>query len=189
MKKLLLLASATALAGFAAAPAFATTGSATGTVTVNGSVAAKCNLSSTTPQTIELGELAQSNGTVVSSLPANSVTFSVECTSPNPGLSVSATALNNAGGTAATGYTNTVHYTATLQANAASGTDPAALTYTTADTPPAASTESVGGPLKNAPANITISVSNPHTSTATDLLESSSTDGYTGTITFTVSPS
>jgi len=192
MKKTTILAtSALLLAGIGGA-ASAATDSVTGTVTVNGSVAAKCAITGSPSATLEVNELSQASGTVVpdfNNATSTTVSFTVVCTSPNPGLSLSATPMNYAAGTTETGWTHTVHYTSTLQAQAASGTNPAPLTYTTADALPAASTESVGGPLANASNNITISISNSHTTNATDLLEASPTDGYTGTITFTVSPS
>ncbi|MFI4933450.1 MAG: hypothetical protein ACHP7N_02420 [Caulobacterales bacterium] len=187
MNKLLLLTAA-ALAGLASGPAFA---DATGTVNVTGTVGAKCAISGPTSQNLEVNELSQANGTVVPNFDnagSKQVSFSVICTSGNPTLKLSATALTYSAAFVAPGYTHVVHYTSTLTANAASGTDPAALTYTTADVLPGQVSEPVGGPLKNALNNLTVAISNSHTTTATDLLAASPTDGYVGTITVVVSP-
>jgi hypothetical protein len=187
MKRFLLaVTAAAALSTFWAGAAMAS--DVTGTVTVNGSVAAKCNVSGPFTATLELGELAQSNGTVVNTFGGTtSVDFSVQCTDANPTLTISATPLVYSAGVVVSGYTNTVHYTATVTGQKApSGST--AVAYTTANALPAASTSPLGAPLKNAPSNINVTISGPHTTTATDLLDASPTDGYVGTVTVTLSP-
>src|SRR5262249_19432375 len=92
MKKLLLLrppGSLAALAAGLAAPAFAAPGDATGVVDLQGTVTAKCSDTGTSPVTIDLGELAQANGKVVTSFAGTThadLTFA--CTSAKPTVNV-----------------------------------------------------------------------------------------------------
>lgn len=171
-----------------ATPAMAQT-SATGTVQVTGTVAAKCAITSTAPTAITLNELALTNGTVDSAFSSQTGgltrSFTVKCTSSSPTVSVSSDALNNStDNTTGGGYTGRVHYTSTVVADkATSGT--ATTSYTTADTLPGASSVVVGAPLKNAADNVRVTVSNGTTTNTGDLLKAGS---YSSTITVTVSP-
>jgi hypothetical protein len=185
MKKLLLLATATAFVGFAAAPAFAATGDATGTVTVNGNVTAKCSASSST-DTIEVGELSDATGHVVgtfTSSPTAHLTFT--CTSALPTVAVTATHLTGPATTDA-GYTNVVNYTATVTPIIVGGGPNSALpVYHTVDASGVNSVK-LDARLANASNNIEVDVSGPNTDGG--LLVASGVDGYTGTVTVTVSP-
>ena len=102
-----------------ATPAFA---QATGSVDVTGSVAARCLAVSPISGNITLGELAKTDGTVAPSFAGNTGgltrNFTVKCNGSNPKISVDAKPLINAAATnVPAGYTNTVHYTATLVAD------------------------------------------------------------------------
>jgi phage-related minor tail protein len=185
MKKLLFTA---LLAGSALAAVPAAAQSVSGNVTVTGTVAAKCTSAGGQNGSINLGELAVADGKVNPTFSANvgglSRSFTVTCTSANPQISVDATALvNSAIVTPTAGYTNTVHYTATMVASkAAGGTTSAIDTSNVAG----ATTALVGDHLANAPNNIVLTVSNGNTTTATDMLEAGD---YSGVIALTVSPS
>lgn len=185
MKKLALIALTASSA--IATPALAQ--SATGSVVVNGSVAAKCTASPTISGTISLNELALADGTIDSAFTSQTGgltrSFSVVCTSASPTITVSSTALNNTtDATTGNGYTGRVHYTSTLVADKAT-TGTATAVYTTLDTPPAPTSTALGAPLKNAPSNVRVTVSNGSTTNLGDLLK---TGSYTSTITITVSP-
>lgn len=172
LKKLLL---GTVPLALVATPAFAATGSDTGTVAINGTVAARC-LFTLPSATINLNELAQSGtstaaGTLNTSVvDGRSVTLAGWCNSTAATMTVQATPLVNTA-SAATGFTNTVNYLATATANGISAT--------------ASSTSATAG----APANvnmftgdITVGLSE---SAATGLLVAGD---YAGTITVTLSP-
>jgi hypothetical protein len=166
MKKVLLVA--TAIAGLAfAAPSLAQ--SVTGTVAVNGTVADRCVVNgdgggSTFTDTISLGELTKTNGTLRGDLqnssPVSGATFkvSVTCTGSNPAVSISATELAASGVTAApSGFSGALDYTAELDLDkAAGGTAP--FTYTTSTANPAPTTGNLGGPLSNTNNNVRVSV-------------------------------
>ena len=191
MKKIAFLAAAACVA--LATPAMAQT-SATGTVNVTGSVAAKCTAITPITGTIQLNELALANGTVDTAFssttggtPGLTKTFTVKCTSAAPTITVSATSLDHSTTAASTGgYTGRVHYKATLAADTAASTTVSAV-YTTADTPPAAVSTPLGGPLANATGNVRITVSNGATTNSGDLLRAG-TYNVNGVITITVSP-
>jgi hypothetical protein len=184
MKKIILTALAASTALIATS---ASAQSASGSVSVTGSVAPKCTASPAITGSITLNELAVANGTVNSTFSAQtgglSRSFTVRCTSPNPGLSVDATALTTTA-SGATGYTGTVHYTATLTAQKAAGGADASVADTS--NVAGATTTSVGSQLANANNNVTVTVSNGNTTNATDLLDSGS---YAGSIAIIVSPS
>jgi hypothetical protein len=117
------------------------------------------------------------------SSPSAHLTFT--CTSALPTVAVTATALTGPS-TADTGYTNVVNYTATVTAALASGSNNTAQpVYNTLD---GSGTNSVQltDRLANASNNITVDVSDPNTDGG--LLVASDADGYTGTVTVTVSP-
>ena len=185
MKKLFLAAIA-ASAAMAVSPAAAQT--ASGSVAVEGTVAAKCSATTPITGTITLNELAQSNGTVDQAFSAQSGglsrSFTIRCTSANPGLSVNAAPLvNSAIASPASGYTNTVHYTATLVASRAGGGSSDAVIDTSNVS--GATTGAVGDRLANSADNVTVTVSNGNTTTGSDLLEAGS---YSGSIAIIVSP-
>lgn len=164
---------------------------ASGTVDVTGSVASKCTTAAGISGTITLGELALDDGKVDTAFSSNtgglSRSFTVRCTAASVQISVNSNALTHASdaGTA-NGYTGTVHYTSTLTAKKAAGGDDASAVYTTANTLPAATVTSLGGRLKNEADNVTLTVSNGHTTNAGDLLKAGTS--YTSTITISVSP-
>lgn len=185
MKKIAFLAVVATAA--IASPAMAQ--SATGTVQVTGSVAAKCTITSPAPAAITLNELALADGTVNNTF-SNTTggltrNFTVKCTSGSPTVAVSSTQLNNTtDSTTGGGYTGQVQYTSTVVADK-STTGTVTTSYTTLAALPAASSVSVGVPLKNAADNVRVTVSNGTTTNTGDLLKSGS---YTSTITVVVSP-
>ena len=185
MKKILTLALLASAA--IATPAMAQ--SASGTVLVTGTVAGKCTAITPITGTINLGELANSSGTIISAFTNNvgglSKSFTVICTSANVSITVSSNALaNTADATTGSGYTGTVHYTSTLTANKAGGGS-ASAAYTTATVLPAATTTLLADRLANSANNVTVTVSNGTTTGATDLLKQGT---YNSTITITVAP-
>jgi hypothetical protein len=183
MKKIVLAALA-ATSALIAVPAAAQ--NASGTVNVSGTVAPKCTAITPIAGNIVLNELALANGTVDTAFTANtnlSLSFTVRCTGANPELSADANPLvNTAIVTPASGYTNTVHYNATLTALRAGGGSGSIVDSTTNA---AATTGNVGDRLANLANNVTIAVSSGSTSTATDLLEAGT---YGGTIDIIVGP-
>lgn len=184
MNKLIILAAAAS--GLAiAAPASAQT-VASGTVDLTGSVLAKCTAADFS-DSIALGELALTDGTVDPDFTdAASLTrsFSIKCTAGNVRVGVEADPLTTgAAAGSADGYTDTVDYTATVDADKA-GTGTATVAYATL-TDTVEETVDLGTRLKNAADNIRVTVSNGETATGTDLLQSGS---YTGQIRISVSP-
>ncbi|HEY3811685.1 MAG TPA: hypothetical protein VGL66_00545 [Caulobacteraceae bacterium] len=163
MKRVLLVA--TAIAGLAfAAPSLAQTVS--GSVGITGSVADRCVVNSsgggeTFSDTIPLGELTKSNGTLRGDLQGSSaisgatVKFSVTCTGSSPQVTLSATQLTAGLATPPSGFSDTIDYTAELDLDkAAGGTVP--YTYNTA-TAAGPSTAPLGGQLSTANNNVRVS--------------------------------
>lgn len=186
MKKLAFTALAAAAAIAGATPAFA---QASGTVDVTGTVASKCATVGTITGTISLGELAKANGTVEAAFPNNagglSRQFTVRCTGANPVLSVNASPLvNGAVATPAAGYTNTVHYTATLSA-AAAGTTGATASAADTSNVSGATTAALSGRLSAAANNVTLVISNGNTTDAASVLEAGT---YAGSVAVQVTP-
>ncbi|WP_067732986.1 hypothetical protein [Novosphingobium naphthalenivorans] len=124
MRKKWLLASAAA--ALLASPAMAQE-SSTGTVSIDGTVAARC-LFTTPSATISLGEMALGGsdtnaGTLdVSKVNAKNATLVGWCNSTAATVTVKANAITNVAA-AATGFTNRVDYTATANANSVDATD------------------------------------------------------------------
>ena len=180
----MILAALAASSALIAVPAAAQ--SASGTVNVTGSVQAKCTAITPITGTITLNELALANGTVDSAFSSNtgglSRTFTVRCTSANPGLSVTSVPLTTTS-TGTPGYTGTVHFTSTLNVAKAGGGN---ATVVDTSNVAAATTGSVGDRLANSNDNVVIAISNGNTTNAADLLEAGS---YTGSIAITISPS
>ncbi len=184
MKKIALAAIAAAATLVSAQPAFA---QASGTVQVNGTVAAKCAAITPISGTIALGELANANGTIEGTFAGNSGgltrQFTVRCTGANPNLSVKASPLVNAAVTTpASGYTNTVHYTATMSATKAGG---GSTSLSNLSSNANATTGAVGDRLAASANNITLAISAGTTADAGAVLEAGT---YSGSVALTVSP-
>jgi len=134
MKAHLLAAAAMAASLGFGAPAMAA-GSLTGMVTLDGSVPAQCSVASDVPgillfqTTVQLGDIADANGHLVSALATSTnssapvATFQVNCTGAHNTATLEATPLAIAPAPAAqTGYSSSVAYTAEADYAAVSGT-------------------------------------------------------------------
>lgn len=192
MKKLLTLtASVAALAAFAA-PAFADDNNATGSVTVNGSVAGKCVNTGTAPAALDVGELARAdNGQVVTQFatPAGSLIakFTIICSSAKPTVSISATPLVFTTGTIPNGYTNTVNYRATVTPYLSDYSANAVSPYVwTGNESPGVPSTQLTGALATAQNNIQVTVDHPYTSAGTGSVLMAG--NYSGQVTITVGP-
>ncbi len=184
MKKIALAAIAAAATLASAQPSFA---QASGTVQVNGTVAAKCSAITAIAGTISLGELANANGTINAAFANNSGgltrQFTVRCTGADPNLSVDAAPLVNAAvATPASGYTNTVHYTATMAVNKAGG---GATSLANLSSATAATTGALGDRLATTTNNVSLAISAGATTDAAAVLEAGT---YSGSVALTVSP-
>jgi hypothetical protein len=194
MKKFLMIGAAAASA--LAVPAGA---QVTGTINITGTVASRCAVvGGATPTTftdnVNLGELAQANGTLESSatlasrfISTNSGSapaFRVVCNSANPAVAVDATELTTAG-TASTGYTNRIDYSAHVTVNLASGTT---ATVNNSTTTAATGATALGAPISGAAGNnVTVTADTFSTpGGATTLLVAGT---YNGAIVVTVTPS
>jgi len=172
MRKLLILAVPLALM---ASPAFAQ--SATGTVSIDGSVAGRC-LFTTPSATISLGELALGGaGGTAGKLDTTKVdgqtrTLVGWCNSSAATMTVTTTELTNVA-SAATGFDNRVDYTATAVANAVNAND-SSLT-------PASGTASAVGLFTG---NIVVTLSASSTPNSALLVAGT----YTGKVEVTLSP-
>lgn len=99
----------------------------TGTVAIDGSVASRC-LFTTPNETISLGEMALPGSDTnagrldSSTVDGRTATLVGWCNNAAAGMTVEAFALTNTAN-AASGFTNRVDYTATAEANSASGND------------------------------------------------------------------
>lgn len=195
-----LFAAASALVLLTAAPALAQVQNVTGTVTVTGSVGTKCVVvTGGTPggtsfsDTIPLGALDDSttgllkaglqNSTAGS--PAGTSTFQISCNGSDATVTLSANQLATGSGTPPTGYARQINYSTDLVAALTpSGTK--TFTYTTALTPPTATSGTLGGRLANAAGNIVVKVYDLNSEGGnTNLLEAGS---YTSTISITIAP-
>jgi len=194
MKKFLMIGAAVASA--LAVPAGAQT--VTGTINITGTVTSKCAIvggGSTTTFTdnVNLGELAQANGTLEASgtlasrfvgaggsVPA----FRVVCNSATPAVAVDATELTT-GGAASTGYTNRIDYVAHVAvARAAGGT----TTVNNATTGAATGATPVGGAISGAAGNnVTVTADTFTTPGGASTLLVAGT--YNGQIAVTITPS
>lgn len=173
-------------AAFAALPAAAQTGPAAGTVQVNGTVAAKCYALQPIAGTISLGELAKDDGTIDEAFSkatgGKSTMFTVRCNGSNPLLSVRALPLvNNAVTETANGYTNKVHYTATLDATRAQG-GKTSVAAPSRETAPA--TARVDGRLAAEANNMLLTISSGQTESSTAILDAGA---YQGSVSVTIS--
>jgi hypothetical protein len=180
-----------AFAALAVAASAAITGpalaQATGSVDVNGTVSARCSAASPISGNITLGELSKADGKVDAAFAGNtgglSRNFTVVCNGASPRLSVNALPLvNAASANPPTGYTNTVHYTATLSAmNASGGTTNVANQSSTTG----ATTGNVSGRLAAVQNNISLTVGSGITGDSNAMLEAGA---YAGRIEVVVSP-
>ncbi len=151
MKRIIAIAAAalglTAFAGGASAQV-------TGTVNVTGSVAAQCYVGlpgspsgTSFSDTIALGAINQANGTTK--------TFTVTCTGSDATLALSAGRFSTGSGTAPSGYSRNIDYTAELDAALVAG-GPKVLTYTTAAVLPSPTSSTLGARLANTTNDITV---------------------------------
>jgi hypothetical protein len=182
MKKIAILAAAAAV--IVGTPALAQT---SGTVVVNGTVAAKCTATDPISGTIALGELAKTDGTVdkvfAGATNGLSRNFTVRCNGTNPKLSVEARSLVNAAATnSPNGYTNTVDYTARLAAKGAKGGTTA---ISDLSLNAGATTGLLGDRLAAEANNVTLTISDGITSNSTAILEAGS---YAGSVEIVISP-
>lgn len=188
MKKIVLAALATSAALATPAAAQSVT---TGTINITGTVAPKCfvvpGAGSTFGTTVAMGELAASNGMLkpsatLASTFANvggaALTAQVLCTSAAPSVSVTAEPLATTA-EAATGYDNSIDYTAVVTFQTV--TAPQVVEDTT--TAAAATSDVLTGRLNASGPNISVATKDW---TASGVLVAS--DAYSGKITISVSP-
>ena len=183
MKKIALsiLAAASALA---ATPAFA---QASGSVDVTGTVAARCTAVTPISGSIALGELAKADGTIDPALSGatNGLTrtFTIRCNGANPEVSVLARPLVNAGAqNSPNGYTNMVHYSASVAAAGAKG---GTTTVTDQSLSSGATKGALGDRISASANNVTLTIGNALTSDAAAILEAGT---YQGAVEIVVSP-
>jgi hypothetical protein len=169
---------------FAAAPAFAQT---SGSVDVTGTVSALCSAVTPLNGSITLGELAKADGTIDTAFSGNtgglSRNFTVKCNGSNPKVSVEAKPLVNASAaTTAPGYTNTVHYTATVVAMGAKGGSASIADQSLTS---GATSAQIGDRLAAVTNNIALTVGTGATSEATAILDAGT---YAGKVEITIAP-
>jgi len=183
MKKIIVSA-LMAASTLVAAPAFA---QASGSVEVNGTVAQRCSAVSPITGSIALGELAKTGGTVDAAFAGAtnglSRTFTVRCNGANPQLSVNARPLVNAAATnSPNGYTNTVHYTASLSAMGAKGGTTSVADQSMSN---GATVGQIGDRLAAVANNITLTIGSGVTNDSNAILEAGA---YQGNVDIIVSP-
>ena len=182
MKKLALIAMTAAAA--IASPAMAQ--STTGTITLTGTVASKCFVvpgnGNTFSGSADFQALDQADGTLRTGLATDFGTksFTVKCNSGTAGLSVTATPLANTA-SAASGYDNSIDYSATLTVDTTSGS----TVVTDLTSAAGATTGTTSAPLANATGNVRITTTGYATNNSTDLLVAGT---YNGLITVVISP-
>jgi hypothetical protein len=195
MKKILMIGAAVASA--LAVPAGAQT--VTGTINITGQVTSKCAVvggasTSTFTDNVNLGELAQANGTLEASgtlaarfLSTNSgavPAFRVVCNSATPAVAVDATELTTTG-TVGAGYTNRIDYVAHVTVAKATG---GSTTVDNATTAGATAATPVGSAISGAPGNnVTVTADNFTTPGGAATLLVAGT--YNGQIAVTITPS
>jgi hypothetical protein len=185
MNKLLIIASAAAATAFAL-PAMATpvTGDVTGQMNVSGQVTAKCaNLGSATVD-LDVGELADANGSVVSDFAQNKhAEFTVTCTGAAPQVTVAATPLTGPA-SPPSGYTNLVQYKATATVADANGGSVAPYVLTDGSNPLNSNVAVLAAAIATGTGNVKVDLSNPTAVPGSRLIAGN----YTGTVTVTVAP-
>jgi hypothetical protein len=167
----------------------------TGTITITGSVAAKCSVT-TFSDSAAIGELAGTNGQLDATLAATSAAspkftkdFTLFCTGSNADISVTSAAMTASVAAPPAGYTKTVNFTSRAAFNLVHATS-AATTVTVDDlsSVAGATTGTFGGGyfLKNdATANVHVSAY-AFTTGGTDILVADPT--YTGSIVVALTP-
>lgn len=183
MKKLIVTAVMLGSA-FAAAPAFA---QASGSVDVNGTVSARCSAATPISGNITLGELAKADGTIDPAFSGNtgglSRSFTIKCNGANPKVSVEAKPLVNAAATnSPNGYTNTVHYTATVVAMGAKGGTTSVADQSLSS---GATAGQLGDRLAAVSNNISLTIGSGITAESTAILDAGT---YAGKVEITVAP-
>ncbi|PXA91946.1 hypothetical protein DMC47_24430 [Nostoc sp. 3335mG] len=169
---------------FAAAPAFA---QASGSVDVSGTVSARCSAATPISGSITLGELAKTDGTVDAAFSSNvnglTRNFTIKCNGANPKVSVEAKPLVNASSNnPPNGYTNTVHYTATVVALGAGGGSTSIADPSIAS---GATSSQINDRLATVSNNISLTVGSGQTSESGAMLEAGA---YAGKVEITVAP-
>jgi hypothetical protein len=181
-----------ALAAAIATPAAAQ--DVTGTVVIEGSVAEKClvvpGAGDEFGTTVNLGELAQADGTMRTDLSADfnaasGLTARVVCTTAAPTITVDATAITAQNNTTSdTGYDDSIDFDAHVEVDYVGGS----ATFSNDSNDAALAETAIGGRLaNNGSDNITITADDFHTDAATDLLVAD-TD-YAGSIVVVIAPS
>jgi hypothetical protein len=178
MKKLLIVTAAAA--SLLAAPAFAAVVGVSGTVTISGSVAAKCVIDPAATIGTTADELTAADGTYNLFFNNKTATLNGWCNGTSSTIAVVAHPVTT--GAASSGnFTNTIHYTATAKVTNAAGT-----VITESDTSATAGADNpattVG--LFSNPIEVKLTLSNP--TTATDKLIAGN---YSGTTVVTLTPS
>jgi hypothetical protein len=168
----------------AAAPAFA---QASGSVDVSGTVAARCSAVAPITGSITLGELAKTDGTVDTAFSGNtgglSRDFTIKCNGANPKVSVEAKPLINAAATnSPNGYTNTVHYTATVIARGAKGGTASVADQSLSS---GATAGQVGDRFAAVSNNLSLTIGSGITTESTAILDAGT---YAGKVEITVAP-
>jgi hypothetical protein len=142
--------------------ASAAPGDVTGQVDVAGHVTGACAVitgngtSSTFTGAIDLGELANPNGKLNTTLTGGPVTFTVVCNTTKPSISLSATSLVGVTTPPDATYTNVVGYTAHLGVVETSGSE--SFSAVSANGVPTATTSTLANPLSGSANNINVSV-------------------------------
>jgi hypothetical protein len=195
--KLVALATSGALALAAlAGSASAQVQAVNGTVGITGVVTAKCFVGAvgtgggtTFSDTMALGEIDQSNGTILGTLASSTAvaaaikTFTVTCTGSDATVDLSADQFNNTTntGTPASGQANKINYTAELDATLSAGGP-----FTLTATPGSPNSGNLGAPLSTTSNNITVKAYSfiPVGGTGMQLVAGN----YSGTIHVTITP-
>lgn len=174
--------------------AFAATGS-TGTVTLGGHVDTKCSAiggsGSTFSSSVDLGDLSGADGQLSAALAATSASspaggvqnFQIACTGAGNNISLKADPIKAQTAVAATGYANTINYTAEVDVALASGST--SSTSHTSDSTTTTTTLNAADRLANQANNVQIKAYALNT-TAGALLVAD--PNYSGLITVIISP-
>lgn len=198
--KNIVIAALAATSALAASSAGAQSTTATGTVSISGSVGAKCQVvsgstaSGTFAASVALGELAENNGLLKSSSTLSSLfnaggtgssalTFRVVCTTATPAVTLNADPIASSA-TAPTGYANRVDYEAKATFALVSG---GPQNVTNDSTAASATAASLTDRLAGSGNNVTITASNFRTPNATDIMVAD--PNYSGQIVVVISPS
>lgn len=184
MKKfaMLIVAGAAAFASPAAAQ------TVSGSITLTGTVGAKCFVlpgsGSSFSDAVDFLALDKADGTLRTGLATDFGTksFTVKCNSANPLLTIQASSLATAA-TAPTGYDNSIDYTAKLDVDTTAGVG--AGTVSDSSAVAGSTSASAGAPLANAANNVRVTTSGYATNTATDILVAGT---YNGLILITIAP-